>query len=107
MAAGVPGSPMGLCGNSADCLTNINVLTGCQVTAIAFAANAEFSLTGKYAADFNLFTQLADTFCHRLGNIFIDMIKNFTVFIQNILSQVTANDTVMQGFNDGFSFLPR
>ena len=32
------------------------------------------------------------------------MIKNFTIFIQNILSQVTANDTVMQGFNDGFLF---
>ena len=33
------------------------------------------------------------------------MIKNFTIFIQNILSQVTADDTVMQGFNDGFLFL--
>ena len=95
----------GLCSDSADCLTYINVLASCQVAAIALAANAEFSLTGQYTADLNLFTQLADAFCHRLGNIFIDMIENFTIFIQNILSQVTANDTVMQCFNDGFLFL--
>ena len=44
-----------LCGNYTDGLSHLNHLTRCQVTTVAFAANAILGFTGQYRANLDSF----------------------------------------------------
>ena len=90
----------GLSGDGTNCFTNINVFAGSQVATIALAAYAVFCFTGQHAANLNLSAQLANAVGNIFGNIIVDVVENLAILIQNIFSQVTTNDAVIQGFDN-------
>ena len=90
----------GLSGDSTNCFANIHVSAGSQVATIALAAYAVFCFTGQHAANLNLSAQLANAVGNIFGNIIVDVVENLAILIQNIFSQVTTNDAVIQGFDN-------
>ncbi len=98
----------GLCGDDADCLTDLHHLTGRHVGAVALCADAKVGAAGQDRADLDR-GDLSAVCCNASGEdrigaargdhvVLLD--KNIAIGVPDLLAGDTARDAVVQGLDN-------
>ena len=100
-----------LCSDNTDCFTYLYSFTGCHVGTVTFCTDTNVRTAGQDRTDLHflnrltlcIYTYAEDLSCTAGGDHVVVFNDHVTVFIINILTGISACDSVFQTFNGLFT----